>query len=279
MNKLIPLIGALLLILTSCSNNEITDQTDPPKESTDPPKENIKLLLKTIQEVTSSPDASTLFSYDGFKITEASANRLYVGIYKIKYTYTGDFITKDEGYLNDELYVSNEYTYEDNKLKTAIFKGSNGLYAPLNETKLAYNYISENIVDIDIYSYSLALKVWYLSDPFPKVRLYFEDGNIVKREKFTADGEIYSTIIQEYDKNPNIYKNIIGFDKLFFTFSFQNVINRHLDIFDISNANNVIFSSESGRDKYNYNSAGYAIEKLHYYDQTNTTIQKQYTFY
>lgn len=289
MKKLIPFIGAILLILTSCSNNETTDETDVPNESTNPPKENTRALIKTIQEVSSSPDSPTKFSYDGFKITEASADKLYVGIYKIKYTYTGDLITKEEGYVNDDLRVNNEYSYEDNKLKTAIFKNGNGLYAPLNETKLVYNYVSENIVDIDIYSYSLALNVWYLSDPFPKARLYFKDGNIIKREKFTADGKIYSTITQEYDKNPNIYKNITGFDKLFFAYTFQNVFNRHLDIFDISNSNNVIFFSEQingfftevYRYSYDLNIDGYPKEQRDHYstNQMLYLIKKNYTYY
>jgi hypothetical protein len=264
MNKLIFLIGALLLAVTSCSENK----TEAPTKE--------KPLLKTIQEINPSNGTTTTFTYEGDKITQASAG-LYMGVYKIIYTYTGDLITQEDGYINNVLYVSTEYTYENSKLKTVIYKETNsGTISPaMNLNKLVYTYVSENSVDIDIYTYSN--NNWELRTPFSKVKIYFSGGNIIKREQFNANGGV-SSIVYEYDNSLNIYKNIMGFDKLFFTSSFTNTFNRHFNIHDISNTNNIIHT-ESDHYKYNYNSDGYPVEKHSYYTDTAYLVEKIYSYY
>ncbi|MFE3848854.1 hypothetical protein ACFX5D_12850 [Flavobacterium sp. LB3P45] len=271
MNKLTTIIGVLFLIIISCSENETKEPTN----------ENKNPLIKTIKEISSTNGLSTSFTYDGFKIKEATTTGLNVGQFKIIYTYTGDLITQEDGYINDILYVSTEYTYENNRLKTTIFKDTNSgtISPPMNQTKLVYNYLSGNIVDIDIYTYS---NVWQLHYSFPKVKVHFNGGNILKREKFNSEGALISTINYEYDNSPNIYKNIIGFDKLFFINSFENNFNRHFDIKDISNTNNIKrIPSENEYYGYNYNLDGYPKEKLNYYNYGlgQYIIEKGYTYY
>lgn len=266
MNKLKYLVVALLLVITSCSQNGTSE----------PIKENKKPLLKSIDEINPSSGLSTTFTYDGFKIKDATTIGINVGQFKIKYTYTDDLITQEDGYINDILFVSNEYTYENNKLKTVIFKNTNSatIFPPINDTKLIYNYISDNLVDIDHYSYSN--NNWEPNHYITKI--YLSGDNIIKRENVIPDGTIISTINYEYDNNPNIYKNITGFNKLFFNNSFTNNFNRHFNIQDISNANNVIHY-ESERYKYNTNLDGYPIEKLLYYSSSQYLTEKKYTYY
>jgi hypothetical protein len=288
MNKLKTLIGALL-IFTSCSENVTQEPIEKPidKPIEEPIKENRLLLLKTIEEINPSSGLATTFTYEGFKIKDASTMRINAGQYKINYTYTGDLITQEDGYANDILYFRTEYTYENNKLKTAIFKSTNSgtIFPPMNDTKLVYDYISENIVDINSYSYSN--NNWQQSQFTTKVKIYFSNGNIIKRERINSVGNITATVDYEYDDNPNIYKNITGFDKLFFTNSFTNNFNRHFNIQDISNANNVIFFketingfvAEAERYKYAPNLDGYPNEKHHYWSSNQYLIEKKYAYY
>lgn len=289
MNKFKPLIVLLLLIITSCSENEIQEpvETIDPKE---PVKENTKPLVKSILEINPSSGAVVTFVYNGFKIKETTTIGINVGLLKITYSYTGDLITQQDGYINDQLYVSTEYTYENNRLKTAVFKNTNSgtIFPAMNQTKYVYNYISENLTDIYIYTYSN--NDWVLSDSPSRVKIYFENGNIIKREKFNSKGLLTSTLNYEYDTKPSIYKNITGFDKLYFTDSFENVFNRHFDIKDISNSNNVTFFTEqinsiyteTKRYSYDLNTDGYPKEKRHHYDNNNVTrylIEKTFTYY
>lgn len=289
MNKLKPLIVLLLLIITSCSESETKEPIET-IDPTEPVKENTKPLIKSITEINPSSGAVTTFNYNGFKIKEATTIGTNVGLLKITYSYTGDLITQQDGYIEDQLYVSTEYTYENNRLKTAIFKNTNSgtIFPAMNQTKYVYNYVSENLVEIYVYSYSN--NDWIPTGSLPQVKIYFNNGNIIKREKFSSKGSLTSTHNYEYDTNPNIYKNITGFDKLYFTDSFENVFNRHFDIKDINNSNNVTFFTEqinsiyteTKRYSYDLNTDGYPKEKRHHYDNNNIDrylIEKTFTYY
>lgn len=289
MNKLKPLIVLLLLIITSCSESETKEPIET-IDPTEPVKENTKPLIKSITEINPSSGAVTTFNYNGFKIKEATTIGTNVGLLKITYSYTGDLITQQDGYVEDQLYVSTEYTYENNRLKTATFKNTNSgtIFPAMNQTKYVYNYVSENLVEIYVYSYSN--NDWIPTGSLPQVKIYFNNGNIIKRQKFSSKGLITSTHNYEYDNKPNIYNNIIGFDKLYFTDSFENVFNRHFDIKDINNSNNVTFFTEqinsiyteTKRYSYDLNKDGYPKEKRHHYDNNNIDrylIEKTFTYY
>lgn len=289
MNKLKPLIVLLLLIITSCSESETKEPIET-IDPTEPVKENTKPLIKSITEINPSSGSVTTFNYNGFKIKEATTIGTNVGLLKITYSYTGDLITQQDGYVEDQLYVSTEYTYENNRLKTAIFKNTNSgtIFPAMNQTKYVYNYVSENLVEIYVYSYSN--NDWIPTGSLPQVKIYFNNGNIIKREKFSSKGSLTSTLNYQYDTNPNIYKNITGFDKLYFTDSFENVFNRHFDIKDINNSNNVTFFTEqinsiyteTKRYSYDLNTGGYPKEKRHHYDNNNINrylIEKTFTYY
>lgn len=289
MNKLKPLIVLLLLIITSCSESETKEPIET-IDPTEPVKENTKPLIKSITEINPSSGSVTTFNYNGFKIKEATTIGTNVGLLKITYSYTGDLITQQDGYVEDQLYVSTEYTYENNRLKTAIFKNTNSgtIFPAMNQTKYVYNYVSENLVEIYVYSYSN--NDWIPTGSLPQVKIYFNNGNIIKREKFSSKGLLTSTHNYEYDNKPNIYNNIIGFDKLYFTDSFENVFNRHFDIKDINNSNNVTFFTEqinsiyteTKRYSYDLNTDGYPKEKRHHYDNNNIDrylIEKTFTYY
>ena len=270
MKKITNLFGLILLLgILSCSKNEITK-----------PLEIAKPLLKTIEEINPSNGSTVNFTYDGYRIKEASITSINAGLYKNIYTYTGDLITQEDGYLNEMLLTSTLYTYENNKLKTTIYKETNsGTIIPAyNFNKLVYTYESENIVSVESYTYSK--NNWELIQPYYKVKIYFSGGNIIKREYLNSDGLVTHTESYEYDNKNNIYKNILGLDKLFFLDSFSNVMNRHLDIQDVNNANNLTRIHLSGvHYDYNYNSEGYPIEKLNYYYDVKYIIEKKYTYY
>lgn len=66
-----------MLTITSYS----TDETDIPI------KENSKPLLKTIEVINTTNGSTTAFNYNGYKIIQVVTSNLYIGVYKIIYTY------------------------------------------------------------------------------------------------------------------------------------------------------------------------------------------------
>lgn len=271
MNKILLIFGFIFFSFYSCSDNNSEPRID----------ENTKPLLKMIQGINPSNSPTTTFVYNGYKIVEASTDVLYVGKYINKYTYAGDLISKEELYVNNTINHVNEYYYENNKLKTTIFKETGGgQFPPINQEKLVYKYLSNNIVELEIYRYLSSLNKWELNSSNPKIRIYFENGNIINTESYKLDGTIITSKFYQYDNKSNIYTNIVGFDKLFFRNSFSSDFIRRLEIRDINNQNNIINSSDTEKFGYKYNSLGFPTSQYKL-DWTGmpSVITKNYVYY
>ena len=132
-----------------------------------------------------------------------------------------------------------------------------------------------NIVEIELYRFYANDQLQYLS----KYKLYFINNNVNKIELYKDDGSYYNTEYFEYDSKKNIYKNILGFDKLFFTQSYTNSFNRYFRFKDISNSNNVTNSSETSKCKFIYDTEGYPIEQLEFYSDIATLSRNKFYYY
>ena len=274
MNKLILLLLSILLLNTSCSENENTTPTS---------IENSKPLPKTIEEVNTTNGSTTTFTYNDNKLLEIAGGGIYLDwVYKIVYTYTGDLITKEIGYLGNGIVYTTEYTYENDKLKTVLLT-----YDHSTPEKSVYTYESENVVKIETYTTSYSTDIWQLAYNVPTVRINFNKGNILFRENLDKDGNVTSAISYEYDKNPNIFTNILGFDKLFFKNSYPNNFYRYFHIENINNVNNVTFYKEyygalavsSDRVGFNYGTNSFPSEKLEYYNFDMSRVDQIFTYY
>ena len=274
MNKLILLLLSILLLNTSCSENENTTPTS---------IENSKPLPKTIEEVNTTNGSTTTFTYNDNKLLEIAGGGIYLDwVYKIVYTYTGDLITKEIGYLGNGIVYTTEYTYENDKLKTVLLT-----YDHSTPEKSVYTYESENVVKIETYTTSYSIDIWQLAYNVPTVRINFNKGNILFRENLDKDGNVTSAISYEYDKNPNIFTNILGFDKLFFKNSYPNNFYRYFHIENINNVNNVTFYKEyygalavsSDRVGFNYGTNSFPSEKLEYYNFDMSRVDQIFTYY
>ncbi len=274
MNKLILLLLSILLLNTSCSENENTTPTS---------IENSKPLPKTIEEVNTTNGSTTTFTYNDNKLLEIAGGGIYLDwVYKIVYTYTGDLITKEIGYLGNGIVYTTEYTYENDKLKTVLLT-----YDHSTPEKSVYTYESENVVKIETYTTSYSIDIWQLAYNVPTVRINFNKGNILFRENLDKDGNVTSAISYEYDKNPNIFTNILGFDKLFFKNSYPNNFYRYFHIENINNVNNVTFYKEyygalafsSDRVGFNYGTNSFPSKKLEYYNFDMSRVDQIFTYY
>ena len=150
------------------------------------------------------------YTYDGNKIIKCEYST-YSGKKKWVYTYTGDLITKEDKYENDVLLVSYEHTYENNKIATSIVKnhGTQSIF----KSKSTYAYTSDTSVIRENYYYNSNIANWTKSS---SVRYTIIGSHITKEEILKADGTPNSTTVYEYDNKNNVFKNILGFDKLIY---------------------------------------------------------------
>ena len=104
MKKILYLFSASLIVLTSCSNDDDSNNASTAN------------LLKEATYIEGSYTSSSMITYDGNKIVQIVA-----GSDKTVYTYTGNLITKEEEFAGGNNIDSKvEYSYENNKLKTSV---------------------------------------------------------------------------------------------------------------------------------------------------------------
>lgn len=236
MKKLLYLFSASLLVLISCSKG------DEPRDTT---SQNL-ILPKKIAVVFQN---ESILTYNGNKIVQSVS-----GTYKTVYTYTGDLITKQEKFAGNNIDYKEEYSYENDKLKTSLITGSSG--GQTFKRKKVYTHNSDGTVDYKYYNIDVTTGVETLGD---SGKLTILSGNIVKIEEGTT---FVSTI--EYDSKNNATKNILGFDKLMEEELSANNIMKNTYI---SNGGTI---PSVNTYQYDYDANGYPIEQRIFYDGNGT---------
>ncbi|TDO70015.1 hypothetical protein EV143_11292 [Flavobacterium chryseum] len=212
MKNFLLLLSILMLVITSCSNDENSSSS-----------EDNSILPKTITYIypyleLGSNRVSTL-NYDGNKIVSIDE-----GGSRIKFTYDGDFIVKQEHFMtNNEgtQAIDNEisYSYENGKMKTRIFKEGITKEYPDGQyiVKIVYTHNSNELISFVNYSINKDTKA---ESKYSQGILTYKDGNLVKGQETT--GSSVSTRVYEYDAKNNPLKNITGFNLLLNETAFSN---------------------------------------------------------
>ncbi|WP_163410566.1 hypothetical protein [Flavobacterium ajazii] len=190
MKKILCLFSSLMLVLSSCSSDDTTDE---------------KILLPKTEKYTyaSHPEENNTvtYSYDGNKIVSLT----YDGGDQIIFTYTGDLITKavyTESYEGETYTQTTTFTYENNKLKSSL-KVDSGDSSTKRKT---YTYNSNGTISVA--TFILNLSTQEEEQDWSSVLTLDSKGNIVKAEF----GD--SVNIIEYDTKNNPFKGILGYTLL-----------------------------------------------------------------
>ncbi|TRX01346.1 hypothetical protein [Flavobacterium gawalongense] len=194
MKKLLLFIGLGILALNSCS-----------KDNTE-----TAISINKRPIIRNKNGVIFTYTYDGNKIIQCENNWGD----KWVYTYTGDLITKEDNYNYNVLRRSYEHTYENNKIATSIVKDYD--IPLLFKSKSVYTYTSDTSVMRQIYSY---VNNGYVTNTWQKsslVKYTLIDGHITIEEILKTDGTSNSTTVYEYDSKNNVFKNVLGFDKLIY---------------------------------------------------------------
>lgn len=238
MKKLLYLFSASLLVLISCSKG-------------DDPRDTISQNLILPKKIAVASQNESILTYDGNKIVQSVSGTL-----KTVYTYTGNLITKQEKFRENNIDIEIEYSYENNKLKTSLFGDSN---SPAFKTKKVYTHNSDGTVDYKYFIIDVATGAETLS-LYNSGKLTILNGNIVKIE----DGSTFVSTI-EYDSKNNVTKNILGFDKLLEQDLSANNIMKKTNIGGyLGTIPNVITY------QYDYDANGYPIEQRIFLDGSGT---------
>lgn len=182
MRKITYLLFASLIIFTSCSSDDNSTQN---AETRLPKKQTIYGLNGSVP---------IDFVFDGNKIVTST----HSGYYVIKYTYTGDLITKKEA--PDFTY---EYSYDNGKLTTYLRKLPGLDYYD----RYSYTYESNDVVSFVVTRVTISTGAEEVISP--KNIYTLKDGNIIKYETKSF------TTTYKYDNKNSPKRNILGFNKIF----------------------------------------------------------------
>lgn len=183
MKNLIYSLFTILLsgvLLTSCNRSEEEQVSTPANTGILPKKTtNTRAGSSTMVEVT--------YTYDGTKLKEINISPQF-DVSKVKFTYTGDNITKIESFIGTAF---NPYSNVD-----LVYSGDKLIKAGTTE----YTYNSDGTVEGKIGGVTAK-------------RYTMSAGNIVKEE--TVYNGVASEITYTYDSKKNIHRNITGLNKIF----------------------------------------------------------------
>jgi hypothetical protein len=238
MKKLLCLFSAALVALTSCSNDD-----DSSKSSS--------ILVKKITEFENDKPVSKDIVYNGNKIvsiTNADGSQA-------KFTYTGDFITKNEHFdEKGKLAGTDEYTYTNGKLTTYVEKepGDNIYYY---KTKYVHN--ADGTVSYE--EFRVTVSTGFEEEYGEIGKLTFKDGNLIKAENSYYG---YDSIkVYDYDVKNSPFKNITGYSLL---------------LEDESVVNNIIKETRTSGSGANVNTS--VTTYTYKYDTNNYPTEKVTTF-
>lgn len=196
MKKILYLLSITFLILQSCSSGDSSeDGSDNPIVGEGP-------LLKKI--VNSDGEIINYF-YNGNKISKITwTGSTYDPDFYLKFTYTGDLITKIEYGDNEGVEDIETIYYENNKIKQV--KSYRGQSVPYDITDYIYNN------DGTITEIERDFNTNEITDGCIYKLYYNTEGNVYKMEKDEGGGiRVYN---YQFDSKNNPFKNIVGMYEL-----------------------------------------------------------------
>ena len=183
-------VAILAIIFASCSSSENTaDNTPTPTQYILPRK-------------ISSGSKVTIINYNGNKLTESSNSPTKKNVT----TYTGDFITRQESFLNGVSDRVESFTYENGKLKTFYKKEISNV----SEYTTTYTH---NATDITFIEKAKDVNT-NIETTSNTGQIFITNGNITKTISTRINGTAtyVSTTTFEYDSKNNATINILGFN-------------------------------------------------------------------
>ncbi len=236
MKKIIASLSIVLFSIVSCSKEEV---------ATPEVLGNLPIRIENISE--GDGNSTTNITYNGNKIVESSDTGNNGIVYKTVFTYNGDLIVKLESYKGSVLKDSDEYIYENNKIKTILSLDNRVNFQTnlpyVEKTKKVYTYNTNGTI---LEEQFILVNGVYVNQNRTKLFTYNSTGNLIKSEEnstnsyFNGTTNIITTsnytYTYEYDNKNNPFKNITGLNKISFsdTFSVNNV-NKETSTFSSTN--------------------------------------------
>lgn len=230
MKKLLSLLGATLLVLTSCSTDD-TNSSNPAAT----------ILVKKTSNVDNGKTYTEDYTYSGNKIVSIVDNDGN----KTAFTYTGDVITKivdtdNKGVVD----YTSDFAYTNGKLTSMITFEPGAQY----KYKTKYVHNTDGTISFEEFRISVATGV---EQEYGSIGKYtYKDGNLSKKERSYYGSE--SITSYEYDTKNNPFKNVLGFNLLIDNeyYSINNVVKITYS------KSNEVFSNT-----YIYNADGFPTEQ------------------
>lgn len=247
MKKLFTLVSVLILVLSSCSSE---DNSTP-------------ILISKL--ITTYDDGSSLtidYSYSSNKLLEETWSSGGIR----KYFYENDLIikieTKTDNVLTKELF----YEYDSNN-KVSIRKEYYYTASPF-AFKTVFNYFSNNTAHYEVYrgDFIEQNELVYQGD-----YLFNSSGQLISSTSETPSGELINTNLISYDTNNSPFKNIVGFEKLYFN-GFSPIGNK-IESKEYA-SNNALMSSAIRQ--YQYNSDSYPSSCIMEFDTGEITTYEYF---
>lgn len=243
----------MLVGLISCTDDD-NNKNDQSSDSMILPK---KISYTDSPESTDTYDI--IITYDGNKIlkTESTTEDIVT-----EYSYTGNLITKVVTTDGNNNVSTNTKTYtSDNKLSSETTTYYNPSEEP-NDTKYTSNYThnSDGTIFIENLIYNLN------DNPVTKdinELLTVSNGKIIERN---YGGNMLK---YEYDNKNSIFKNVLGFDKLYISSNIDDIIGYYLNLNNSTTNNITKHTTPLYIHTYNYiyNEKGFPIEITIHDDQ------------
>lgn len=252
MKKLIFLFSVVVLILSSCSKSDNTQQNENPLIDTS------NILIKKIIETVSGVSVTSTFTYNGKKLVSISNSNNTIA----NYTYTGDLITGLDFYSGATLSQKDTYTYNANNQITTYIRLNYGVNAG---NKIVFTHNSDGTISFIEYFGDLTTQTTLNESG----KLFFLNGEIIKVERYVGTTTtLSSTTNYAYDDKNHPFKNILGYDKT----SFLNGNPKGISHNFLSRTS----SSQSSTFNYTYDTNGFPINETKTYSGNSST--KQYFY-
>jgi hypothetical protein len=258
--KLFYFLVASLFVLSSCSSDtdgrdiEPITKTEPiidPKPESNPIIDNQILVKKIISTDEKGLVTTILYNYDGNKIVSKLYNDTKPGMY---YTYSGDLITKLEyKFADGTIDQIDTYKYDGDKKIIEFFSTQPGQEKWDHYEFYVYN--ADGTVSV------------YSEDGFKYSTITFLNGEVSEIVSTNSPNFKYT-----YDTKNNPEKNILGMDKIAFTYGEASGVLRNI----ISETYGYGNDAKTTTLKITYNADGYPVKSFDNFEDTGTT--KEYFY-
>ena len=242
-----------LVILYSCSNDDNSSNS------------NMPLVKKAVSIEANGENGLTFdYSYIGNKITTIEVSNGQ----SLKFYYTGNLITKTEKYLYNNTELSNEIIYQYDNNERLVSEESKDFLNSVLETR-EYIYESNGTVSYLYYTGEIGSVTVLV-----KTGTYFFNANneVEKLEDTSVGSNEVITTNFTYDTNNSIFKNVLGWNKIFSTV-YDGKTNNILTATTI-NADDIVIYGYTNQ--YSYNNAGYPVALTTLIDGNAATVNYFY---